>query len=140
MIMTTRLDRARAVGNRGTGQVSQFGKWVTEQREQRGLTKTEAAARCRPPLSVQRWAQIEYAQPRSKNGAPVQVSRNTCQSVADALAIPLSEVLAAAGYKPEMEDVPDKLALMWNELNEQGRYHAELLLQSLYDRKEYRKE
>ena len=111
-----------------------FGEWVTSQREAKSLTKTECARRA--GFSAQRWAQIE--QPNRRREAvqtSPSVQLSTVKRVAQALDVPASDALRAAGFTNAVlpQDEPTVVAY-YNALPHQVQEDVLEMLRVLYRR------
>ena len=95
-----------------------FDEWVSEKRRVEKLTMTECAKRA--GVSVQRWQQIEVPPARKSEGF-TQPRREVVSYVCNALGVPLSEGLAAAGYTSDMEITDSSIQVYFENMKEEGR-------------------
>lgn len=75
----------------------EFGRWLVEQREERGLRRREAAKRAKVPETT--WRDLETGRKKSIGGIRLlpNPSNEVLERVAGALELPLEDVLARVG-------------------------------------------
>jgi transcriptional regulator with XRE-family HTH domain len=89
----------------------EFGRWVAEQRDERGLRRREAAKRAK--ISEALWRDLETGRKEAIGGIRLlpNPSREVLQGVADALEVPLEEVLSRIGRSaPKRPSTPSSSA------------------------------
>jgi transcriptional regulator with XRE-family HTH domain len=99
--ISNRLDGRR--GNRHSGDVDEsrqwveFGRWLAEQREERGLRRREAARRAK--ISEALWRDLETGRKEAIGGIRLlpNPSQDVLERVAGALEIPMEDILARVG-------------------------------------------
>lgn len=106
----------------------QFGAWVAELRRARGLTQRTCAVRV--GLSPQRWSQLE----RLGRGAVVHPTAATLCRVAEALGVPISEVMGAAGLGCAEGDLTRPFSAVYGALPESVRGDVDEMVAALYRR------
>lgn len=74
-----------------------FGRWIAEQREEKGLRRRDAAKRAK--LSEAQWRDLETGRKEAIGGIRLlpNPSRDVLERVAAALEVPVDEVLARIG-------------------------------------------
>lgn len=90
-------------GNRHAGSVdesrqwAEFGKWLAEQREQKGLRRRDAAKRAQVPEGL--WRDLETGRKEAIGGIRLlpNPSQDVLERVAGVLEVPVDEVLARIG-------------------------------------------
>ena len=98
-----RLDGGPATRHAGTvdesKQWAEFGRWLAEQREERGLRRREAAKRAKVPEAT--WRDLETGRKPAIGGIRLlpNPSQDVLERVADALEVPIEDVLARVGSK-----------------------------------------
>jgi transcriptional regulator with XRE-family HTH domain len=98
---TPRLDSGGA--NRHAGPVDEsrqwveFGRWLVEQREERGLRRRDAARRAK--ISEALWRDLETGRKEAIGGIRLlpNPSRDVLERVAGALEVPVEDILARVG-------------------------------------------
>lgn len=85
-----------------------FAQWVKDTRERQKFTVVECATRA--GVSHPTW--IEYENTAKQK----QPRKDTILKIADALAIPRSEALEAAGFSVAPAEVPAELATIWRQV------------------------
>ncbi|HLX89763.1 MAG TPA: helix-turn-helix domain-containing protein [Acidimicrobiales bacterium] len=80
-------------------QWAEFGRWLVEQREERGLRRREAAKRAKVPETT--WRDLETGRKQAIGGIRLlpNPSKDVLERVAGALEVPLEDVLARVGGK-----------------------------------------
>jgi len=75
----------------------EFGRWLTEQREERGLRRREAAKRAK--VSEAQWRDLETGRKEAVGGIRLlpNPSHDVLERVAGALELPVEDVLARVG-------------------------------------------
>jgi len=108
-----------------------FGAWVRARREERDISIAECASRAR--MKWQQWNRLENDEPCRRDGSPPQPTRRTVETVAEALALPPSQALKAAGYTSgdECEDTPAIVAY-YNGLPEGVQADVMEMIHALY--------
>src|SRR5580658_9626066 len=131
----TRLDSGG--GNRHAGPVDEsrqwveFGRWLVEQREERGLRRRDAARRAK--ISEALWRDLETGRKEAIGGIRLlpNPSHDVLERVAGALELPVEEVLARVGRAtsarrlvsntPKADDDGSLLSIKLRRLSERDR-------------------
>ena len=86
----------------------EFGRWLAEQREQRGLRRREAARRAK--VSEAQWRDLETGRKEAVGGIRLlpNPSTDVLERVAGVLELPLEELLSRVGrpQRPNLAAVP----------------------------------
>jgi len=84
----------------------EFGRRVEAAREAAGLSKRAAAKRA--GISESRWRQLEAGVENIRGQTfAVKTTPETVANIAKAIRVDRTELLEAAGFDPEMVDIPD---------------------------------
>ena len=145
-----RLDSCLA--NRHAGGVDEsrqwmeFGRWLTEQREERGLRRRDAARRAKIPEST--WKDLETGRKEAIGGIRLlpNPSPDVLERVAGALEVPVEEVMARIGRPARRPrsltavsidvragEEGSPLALKLRRLSERDRVLVERLVDAMLD-------
>jgi transcriptional regulator with XRE-family HTH domain len=144
----TRLDSGG--GNRHAGQVDEsrqwveFGRWLVEQREERGLRRRDAARRAK--ISEALWRDLETGRKEAIGGIRLlpNPSQDVLERVAGALELPVEDVLARVGRAtagrrklgpdaPKTEDDGSLLSIKVRRLSERDRILLERLVDAMLE-------
>ncbi len=144
----TRLDSAG--GNRHAGQVDEsrqwveFGRWLVEQREERGLRRRDAARRAK--ISEALWRDLETGRKEAIGGIRLlpNPSQDVLERVAGALELPVEDVLARVGRAtagrrrvsaeaPKSDDDGSLLSIKLRRLSERDRALVEHLVDGMLE-------
>ena len=84
----------------------EFGKWLAEQREERGLRRREAAKRAK--ISETTWRDLETGRKPVVGGIRLlpNPSKDVLERVAGVLELPVEDVLARVGTQNRSQPVP----------------------------------
>jgi transcriptional regulator with XRE-family HTH domain len=155
---SARLDSARpdsarldsGGGNRHAGRVDEsrqwveFGRWLVEQREERGLRRRDAARRAK--ISEALWRDLETGRKEAIGGIRLlpNPSQDVLERVAGALELPVEDVLARVGRAkagrrnltpasdaPKIDD--DLLSVKLRRLSERDRILLERLVDAMLE-------
>lgn len=141
-------------GNRHAGAVDEsqqwveFGRWLAEQREERGLRRREAARRAK--ISEALWRDLETGRKEAIGGIRLlpNPSHDVLERVAATLELPADEVFArvgratagratrAAGSVPKPADDGGLLAVKLRRLSERDMLLVERLVDSMLEHEE----
>jgi transcriptional regulator with XRE-family HTH domain len=145
-----RLDSAR--GNRHSGAVDEsrqwveFGRWLAQQREERGLRRRDAARRAK--ISEALWRDLETGRKEAIGGIRLlpNPSQDVLERVAGALELPVEDLLArvgrgAAGRRIRLpaaetlrsDDDGSLLAIKLRRLSERDRALVERLIDAMLE-------
>jgi transcriptional regulator with XRE-family HTH domain len=145
----TRLDSGG--GNRHAGQVDEsrqwveFGRWLVEQREERGLRRRDAARRAK--ISEALWRDLETGRKEAIGGIRLlpNPSQDVLERVANALELPVEEVLARVGRAtsarrhltpadaPKTDDDGSLLSIKLRRLSDRDRILLERLVDAMLE-------
>ncbi len=123
----------------------EFGRWLAEQREQRGLRRRDAARRAKVSESL--WRDLETGRKEAIGAIRLlpNPSADVLERVAGALEIPVEDVLArigrptrplrtgASGASPRAEDDGSVLGLKLRRLSERDRTLIERLVDAMLE-------
>jgi transcriptional regulator with XRE-family HTH domain len=125
----------------------EFGRWLAEQREERGLRRREAAKRAKISESV--WRDLETGRKEAIGGIRLlpNPSRDVLERVAGALELPMEDVLArigrpspkrpsatlAAGPTAKANDDSSTLSLKLRRLGERDRIVVERMVDAMLE-------
>lgn len=138
------------VGNRHAGQVDEsrqwveFGRWLVEQREERGLRRRDAARRAK--ISEALWRDLETGRKEAIGGIRLlpNPSQDVLERVAGALELPVEDVLARVGRAtatrrslapdaPKADDDGSLLSIKLRRLSERDRILVERLVDAMLE-------
>ena len=144
----TRLDGTG--GNRHAGQVDEsrqwveFGRWLVEQREERGLRRRDAARRAK--ISEALWRDLETGRKEAIGGIRLlpNPSQEVLERVAGALEVPVEDVLARVGRAtaarrplsldaPKADDDGTLLSVKLRRLRDRDRILVERLVDAMLE-------
>jgi transcriptional regulator with XRE-family HTH domain len=146
----TRLDSG--AGNRHAGPVDEsrqwveFGRWLVEQREERGLRRRDAARRAK--ISEALWRDLETGRKEAIGGIRLlpNPSQDVLERVASALELPVEDVLARVGRAtagrrrlsptadvPKTDDDGSLLSVKLRRLSERDRILLERLVDAMLE-------
>jgi transcriptional regulator with XRE-family HTH domain len=137
--------------NRHAGQVDEsrqwveFGRWLVEQREERGLRRRDAARRAK--ISEALWRDLETGRKEAIGGIRLlpNPSQDVLERVASALELPVEDVLARVGRAtgarrrlapadaPKADDDGSLLSLKLRRLSERDRALLERLVDAMLE-------
>lgn len=124
----------------------EFGKWIAEQREEKGLRRREAAKRAK--VSEAQWRDLETGRKASIGGIRLlpNPSPDVLARVAEALELPVDEVMARIGRSgnsrrrplpvvptPPNEDDGSMLEVKLRRLSERDRALVEHLIDGMLE-------
>jgi transcriptional regulator with XRE-family HTH domain len=114
-------------------QWAEFGRWLAEQREQRGLRRRDAARRAKVSESL--WRDLETGRKEAIGAIRLlpNPSADVLERVAGALELPLEDVLARIGRPAHRPRVHNNVAVDSSRLDEEGSLLA-IKLRRLSDR------
>lgn len=141
-------------GNRHSGQVDEsrqwveFGRWLVEQREERGLRRRDAARRAK--ISEALWRDLETGRKEAIGGIRLlpNPSQDVLERVAAALELPVEDVLArvgrakagrrsqAAADAPKSDDDGSLLSTKLRRLSDRDRILVERLVDAMIEHEE----
>ncbi|HXW35986.1 MAG TPA: helix-turn-helix transcriptional regulator [Acidimicrobiales bacterium] len=128
---------------------AEFGRWIAEQREEKGLRRREAAKLAK--VSEAQWRDLETGRKAAVGGIRLlpNPSPDVLARVADALDVPLEDVMARIGRSSNSkrkhlsaapivsaEEDGSMLALKIRRLSDRDRMLVELLVDSMLDQDE----
>jgi transcriptional regulator with XRE-family HTH domain len=146
----SRLDSG--AGNRHAGLVDEsrqwveFGRWLVEQREERGLRRRDAARRAK--ISEALWRDLETGRKEAIGGIRLlpNPSQDVLERVATALELPVEDVLARVGRAtagrrrpapsadvPKTDDDGSLLSVKLRRLSERDRILLERLVDAMLE-------
>ena len=145
----SRLDSAAP--NRHAGPVDEsrqwveFGRWLVEQREERGLRRRDAARRAK--ISEALWRDLETGRKEAIGGIRLlpNPSQDVLERVAGALELPVEDVLARVGRgalsrrRPAVADLPKAdedgslLSIKLRRLSDRDRLLVEALVDAMIE-------
>lgn len=147
-ISPTPLDSG--AGNRHSGHVDEsrqwveFGRWLVEQREERGLRRRDAARRAK--ISEALWRDLETGRKEAIGGIRLlpNPSQDVLERVATALEVPIEEVLARVGRAtsarrvlapdaPKTDDDGSLLAIKMRRISDRDRILLERLVDAMLE-------
>jgi len=128
----------------------EFGRWLAEQREQRGLRRRDAARRAK--ISESLWRDLETGRKEAIGGIRLlpNPSADVLERVAAALEVPVADVLARIGRStrdqrrasaapsngPRPEDDSSLFAMKVRRLSERDRALVERLVDAMIEHEE----
>ncbi len=132
-------------------QWEEFGRWLAEQREERGLRRRDAARKAKVSESV--WRDLETGRKEAIGGIRLlpNPSRDVLTSVANALELPVEELLARIGRttagrssagrslgtgETRLEEDGSLLSLKFKRLSDRDRQIVERLIDSMLESSE----
>ena len=138
-------------GNRHAGQVDEsrqwveFGRWLVEQREERGLRRRDAARRAK--ISEALWRDLEPGRKEAIGGIRLlpNPSQDVLERVASALELPVEDVLARVGRAtsarrrltptdaPKADDDGSLLSIKLRRLSDRDRTLIERLVDAMLE-------
>jgi transcriptional regulator with XRE-family HTH domain len=138
-------------GNRHAGQVDEsrqwveFGRWLVEQREERGLRRRDAARRAK--ISEALWRDLETGRKEAIGGIRLlpNPSQDVLERVAGALELPVEDVLArvgratsarrrlAATKDPKADEDGSLLSIKLRRLSDRDRILVERLVDAMLE-------
>lgn len=147
-ISPTPLDSG--AGNRHSGHVDEsrqwveFGRWLVEQREERGLRRRDAARRAK--ISEALWRDLETGRKEAIGGIRLlpNPSQDVLERVAVALEVPIEEVLARVGRAtsarrvlapdlPKADDDGSLLSIKLRRISDRDRILIERLVDGMLE-------
>ena len=147
-ISPTPLDSG--AGNRHSGHVDEsrqwveFGRWLVEQREERGLRRRDAARRAK--ISEALWRDLETGRKEAIGGIRLlpNPSQDVLERVAVALEVPIEEVLARVGRAtsarrvlapdvPKADDDGSLLSIKLRRISDRDRILIERLVDAMLE-------
>ncbi len=126
----------------------EFGRWLVEQREERGLRRRDAARRAK--ISEALWRDLETGRKEAIGGIRLlpNPSHDVLERVASALELPVEDVLARVGRAtsgrrrlapadaPKTDDDGSLLSIKLRRLSERDRILLERLVDAMIEQEE----
>jgi transcriptional regulator with XRE-family HTH domain len=122
----------------------EFGRWLVEQREERGLRRRDAARRAK--ISEALWRDLETGRKEAIGGIRLlpNPSQDVLERVATALEVPIEEVLARVGRAtsarrvlapdaPKTDDDGSLLAIKMRRISDRDRILLERLVDAMLE-------